>query len=560
MDLSTSYTIKAQVTGQNQIGGLSKGLGKLQTNTNKTSAAMNKLKTAAGNAFGVLKNLAPALGVAGLGKLVNDTLQLGDQLEKMSQKTGLAVPVLDKLRQAADLGGTEFKTLSRALPTLAKDAFDRLGLGVTNADGSLKSLDTMFFEIGDKIKNMDDRTLAAANAAEIFGTGMGAKLIPIMNQGSDAIQNLSTGFTQLSAERMAAFNDNVAQMGEKFNVLKVQLTEAVLPILSKLVDIISSAAQKFAKLPAPVKAISVAFALIAPAIIAIAPVIAALIVSFKTIAAVKMGVVIAKITTAFGGVLAAVKAAIVGFAPLLAAGAIPAAIIGLGVLIFKFRDQIGNALKGVGQFFVDAFSPLTSFIGNIFNGAMDLARNAFNRLPNIVQEAIKFATAPLRGFISFLQNILNMLGRVRNAKSNPPKPPKPSTSLSSSASSGGSASGLSASSGSSGLYASSSNVYTSALSGSSSSSALSSSSGSSSLNTSQSSSSGLTATQLPSGGYSISQSSRPPKPPNINIQTGNVVQMDNTNYVTTQDLERAVSSATRQTFNYIEAGGVRHYL
>jgi len=451
----------------------------------------------------------------------------------------------------------------------AKDAFDRLGLGVTNADGSLKSLDTMFFEIGDKIKNMDDRTLAAANAAEIFGTGMGAKLIPIMNQGSEAIQNLSTGFTQLNAERMAAFNDKVAQMGEKFNVLKVQLTEVLLLVLPKIVDIISDAAKKFAKLPGPVKAISVAFALIVPAIIAIAPVIAALIVSFKTIAAVKMGVVIAKITTAFGGVLGAVKAAIVGFAPLLAGAAIPLAIIGLGVLIFKFRDQIGNALKGVGQFFVNAFSPLTNFIGNIFNGAMDLARNAFNRLPNIVQEAIKFATAPLRGFINFLQNILNMLGRVRDAKSNPPKPPKPPTSLSSSASSGGSASGLSSSSGSSGssgLYASSSNVYTSALSGSSSSSALSgssalsSSSGSSGSNTGQSSSSSLTATELPSGGYSITQSSRPPKPPNINIQTGNVVQMDNTNYVTTQDLERAVSSATRQTFNYIEAGGVRHYL
>ena len=178
MDLSTSYTIKAQVTGQNEIGGLTKGLGKLQKTTNSTSAAMNKLKSAAGNAFGALKALAPAIGIAGMGKLVNDTLQLGDQLEKMSQKTGLAVPVLDKLRQAADLGGTEFKTLSRALPTLAKnmqdasdgigtakDAFDRLGLGVTNADGSLKSLDQMFFEIGDKIKAMDDRTLAAANAA-----------------------------------------------------------------------------------------------------------------------------------------------------------------------------------------------------------------------------------------------------------------------------------------------------------------------------------------------------------------------------------------------------------
>ena len=40
MDLSTSYTIKAQVTGQNEIGGLTKGLGKLQKTTNSTSAPM----------------------------------------------------------------------------------------------------------------------------------------------------------------------------------------------------------------------------------------------------------------------------------------------------------------------------------------------------------------------------------------------------------------------------------------------------------------------------------------------------------------------------------------
>ena len=67
MDLSTSYTIKAQVQGQNQIGGLEKGLGKLKNTTNSTSAAMNKLKGAAGNALGALRALAPAIGVAGLG-------------------------------------------------------------------------------------------------------------------------------------------------------------------------------------------------------------------------------------------------------------------------------------------------------------------------------------------------------------------------------------------------------------------------------------------------------------------------------------------------------------
>ena len=72
--------------------------------------------------------------------------------------------------------------------------------------------------------------------------------------------------------------------------------------------------------------------------------------------------------------------------------------------------------------------------------------------------------------------------------------------------------------------------------------------------------SSLSATQLPSGGYSISQNSGRPKPPNINIQTGNVTQMDGTNYVTTSDLQNAVSSATQQTMNYIQAGGVTHYL
>ena len=34
MDMSTSYTIKAKVTGQDAIGGLNKGLGKLKTTTN----------------------------------------------------------------------------------------------------------------------------------------------------------------------------------------------------------------------------------------------------------------------------------------------------------------------------------------------------------------------------------------------------------------------------------------------------------------------------------------------------------------------------------------------
>jgi len=541
MDLSTSYTIKAQVTGQNEIGGLTKGLGKLQKSTNSTSAAMNKLKSAAGNAFGALKALAPAIGVAGLGKLVNDTLQLGDQLEKMSQKTGLAVPVLDKLRQAADLGGTEFKTLSKALPTLAKnmqdasdgvgtakEAFDRLGLGVTNADGSLKSLDQMFFEIGDKIKGMDDRTLAAANAAEIFGTGMGAKLIPIMNQGSEAIQNLSTGFTQLSAERMAKLNDDVAQMGEKFNVLKVQLTEAVLPALTKLVEIISNAAQKFAALPGPIKAISIGLALLLPAIVTIVPLFAAMVISIKAIAAVKLGAIFAAVVPAIGGLVTGVGGLIAAFAPLLAGAAIPLAIAGVAVLIFKFRDQIGSAMVAIGNALLAPFKAYAQFVSGVFNGVVNGIRSAFNAIPNIVKSAISAATAPLRSFLSFINKILSRLARLRRQRKN-----------NSSNGNNGTPPGMAA-----GGVVSSPQLIYAGEAGSEyvvparkaaqfSKNYLSGLRGSAAI------------PRFAEGGY-ISR-------PNVNITTGAVTQMDGTNFITTNDLSSAVQSGIDQTLSLLQS-------
>jgi len=541
MDLSTSYTIKAQVTGQNEIGGLTKGLGKLQASTNKTSAAMNKLKSATGNAFGALKALAPAIGVAGLGKLVNDTLQLGDQLEKMSQKTGLAVPVLDKLRQAADLGGTEFKTLSRALPTLAKnmqdasdgigtakDAFERLGLGVTNADGSLKSLDQMFFEIGDKIKAMDDRTLAAANAAEIFGTGMGAKLIPIMNQGSEAIQNLSTGFTQLSAERMAKLNDDVAQMGEKFNVLKVQLTEAVLPTLTKLVEIIGKGAERFAALPGPVKGVATVLALLAPAIIAIAPVFASLVISFKFLATIKLGAM-------FAAAVPAITALMPVLAPFLIGGAIIAGLIALGKLIgtvvghiFAARDQIGSAMAAIGQALLAPFKAYAQFVGNVFRAVVDNIRSAFMAIPNAVKSAISAATAPLRSFLSFINRILSRLARLRRQRNN-----------NSSNSNNGTPPGMAA-----GGVVSSPQLIYAGEAGSEyvvparkaaqfSKNYLSGLRGSAAI------------PRFAEGGY-ITR-------PNVNITTGAVTQMDGTNFITTNDLASAVQSGIDQTLTMLQS-------
>jgi len=538
MDLSTSYTIKAKVTGQNEIGGLQKSLGGLKTSTNNTATAMNKLKTAASNAFGVMKNLAPAIGIAGMGKLVNDTLQLGDQLEKMSQKTGLAVPVLDKLRQAADLGGTDFKTLSRAFPTLsknmldasrgigtAKKAFDFLKIGVTNADGSLKPLDQTFFEISDKLRVLEDRNRAAGLASEIFGTGIGAKLIPIMNQGSEAIQGLSTGFTQLGAERMATFNDDVAQMGEKFNVLKVQLTSAVLPALEKLVEIITSGVEKFTALPAPVKAISIALGLLLPVIVTLVPLVGAMVISIKAIAAIKLGAMFAAIAPAITGLMPVI-------APFLIGGAIIAGLMALGKLIgtvaghiFVNRDKIGEAMKAIGEFLLAPFRGFAEFVTNVFNGVVGGIRAAINSIPTVVQSAISAATAPLRSFLNFINRILQKLRNLRNRRNN----------------TSGEGSGTPMAAG--GVVSSPELIYAGEAgseyivparkAGAFSRNYLAGMRGSAAI------------PRFADGGY-ISR-------PNVNITTGAVTQMDGTNFITTNDLTTAVQSGIDQTLNILQS-------
>lgn len=559
MDLSTSYTIKAQVQGQNQIGSLEKGLGKLKNTTNTTTTAMNKLKGAASNAFGALKALAPAIGVAGLGKLVNDTLELGDMLQKLSVTSGVSVEMLDKLRISSQLAGTDFKALQRAFPVLAKnmqdasdgvgtakEAFDRIGFSATDSSGKLKSMDQAILEISDLMRKTKDDTLNLANANEIFGGGVGRKLVPLLKEGSEAIMSLNSGFSQENAEKMAAFNDKVTLLGEKFNVLKIQLTDAVLPTLTKLVEIIGKGAETFAALPTPVKAIATAFAILAPAILVVAPTIAALIVSFKIIMKVKLAVVIGKIATSFGLVITAVKGAVLAFAPLLAGAAIPAAIIGLGVLIFKFRDEIGSALKAVGQFFVDTFMVIPNFIGGIINKGIDMAKNAFNRLPNIVQQAIKAALAPFHLLIKTLKGALNLIARVRGARKQ------------------AQAEGSAAVASVSGTTAATSTAATSAAS---SVPALPYTYGYQETDMSAAnigagytgftSSAGIS--EFPSNRSSFTNRPKS-KSPNINIKTGNVVQFNNENYVTTQDLQNAVQSGVSQTLNYIQADGITHYL
>ena len=176
MNMTTAYTIQAKVTGAQQIKGLTSGLQKVEGQSVRTAGAMGRLKMAAGGAMVALKAMLPVLGIAALGRMAKGNLDVADSMSKMSQRTGIAAPMLDKFRKVAELSDTSIKSLGRAFPALAKgmddalnkgtgpayEAFQRLGVAVTGADGTLRASDAVMLEVADKLKAMHSRAPLAA--------------------------------------------------------------------------------------------------------------------------------------------------------------------------------------------------------------------------------------------------------------------------------------------------------------------------------------------------------------------------------------------------------------
>ena len=567
MDLATTYTIKAKVTGQDSINGLNKGLGKVKDSSNKAAIAFNKLKSAGNSLMGVLGSIGATAAVTGFVKAGIDMQRTQKTLKILTEEYDEHGEVLDFVAQAADRFGIGQHTASKG----GSDLFGRLRpmgisleqikdtyLGLNNAalrynlstadtEGAMLQLSQALGSgvlQGDEFRSIMERLPAIGQAvAVVMGVQVG-ELKQLSSDGELTTEVIIEAMRKLK-EMDVPPPDSFKLYNKSMENLSTVIGTKLLPAFTPFVNFLTSILEKFSNLPGPVQTIIAGVTALGAGLVIIAP-------------------ALGLIATGFGALGAAVGAAVGFFAPLLAGAAIPAAIIGLGVLIFKFKDQIGAALQAVGQFFVDTFMIIPNFIGNVFNDAMDMARNAFNRLPNIVQQAIKAATAPLRGFIKFLQRILKLLGIVKGAQANPPTPSSTSTSTSSSTSSSSSStSSLPYTSGyaMSGQDMSPENIGSN-YTGLHSTAGIPSYTGSTTHTIPSSNPSPLTVTQLPSGGYSITQntSNATPKPPNINIQTGNVTQMDGTNYVTTSDLQQAVQSATTQTMNYIQAGWGTHYL
>ena len=294
--------IKADVEGEGKINALGRAIGGLSSTAGKVSGGLRGLAGAAGGLSGALGSLVPLATGAGLAAMAKGAIDAADDMNDLSQKTGVSVESLSKFQQAANASGTSIEGVGAAMIKLnrnlatgnagATEALTSLGVSATDASGKLKSTDAIMLEVADKFAKMPDGAGKTAAAMALFGKA-GADMIPLLNGGSKAVTDLSATMTGAFAKGADSLNDKLAALQGKLLALGVNIGTALMPALNVIADLVMGLANGFAAMPGPIQAIVGGVVALAAAFVVLAPAISAVISIAGVLAGLKIGATIA---------------------------------------------------------------------------------------------------------------------------------------------------------------------------------------------------------------------------------------------------------------------------
>ena len=222
-------------------------------------------------------------------QLADQMADVGDQFDKMSQRTGVSVEALSELGYSAELSGASVEAVEKGVRKLAMsmydagrgskeyaDAFSSLGISVTDADGKLRPVEDVLVEMADALSGVTSESERSALAQKLLGKS-GAMLLPMLQQGSQAIKDQAIELRALGAlmgtdyaKASADFVDAQARMGKATDGLKMLLTQ---PFISQAADDVTELALALGGLSNKAKEASESegFGALLAAIIAVSP-------------------------------------------------------------------------------------------------------------------------------------------------------------------------------------------------------------------------------------------------------------------------------------------------
>ena len=234
-------------------------MGEVATESENAGKAMDALKVTAEVVGGAMA-AAFAAAVAGakevgeaLVSCTMDAAAYSDELLTQSTVTGVSTEKLQELNYAAELVDTSVETITgsmtknlRAMDSAregtgaAAEAYEKLGISVTNSDGSLRDNEEVYWEVIDALGQMEAGADRDALAMDILGKSA-QELNPLIEAGSETMASLAqeahdTGYV-MSDEMLGAFgafDDQMQRLNNGTEAAKNALGTVLLPVLGDL--------------------------------------------------------------------------------------------------------------------------------------------------------------------------------------------------------------------------------------------------------------------------------------------------------------------------------------
>ena len=416
--------IRADVEGEGKINALGRAIG--------------GLSGTAGRLSGALGSLVPLATGAGLAAMAKGAIDAADNMNDLSQKTGVSVESLSKFQQAANASGTSIEGVGAAMIKLNKglaagtgpaaDALKAIGVSATDASGKLKTTDAVMLEVADKFKAMPDGAGKTALALQLFGKA-GADMIPLLNGGSKAITDLSATMTGDFAKGADSLNDKLAALQGKLLGLGVQIGTALMPALNVIADLVINLANAFAAMPGPLQAIVGGVVALTAAFVVLAPAISAVISIAGVLASLQIGATIAGWAAVLGPAITAITAAFTGLLTFLTGTLLPGLVaffsgpVGWTVLavaaVVAMCILFRKPLQDFALWLVSWGKPVGQFFKGLWDGMVQTAKTAAAAARSVfvgMAAAIKgVMNGVLRGVFNSVNGAINNINRLINA-------------------------------------------------------------------------------------------------------------------------------------------------
>lgn len=171
-----------------------------------------------------------------------------DDLLTLASTTGLTTEELQKYGYASNFVDTSLDTITGSMTKLEKsmgsgsDAFDKLGVSTTNADGSMRDAQDVFWDCIDALGGVANETERDQLAMELMGKGA-KELNPLIEAGSEAFKaygeeasSMGTVFSDENLTKMGSFDDSMQRMNAAATGLGNAIGLTLIPAFQPLVD------------------------------------------------------------------------------------------------------------------------------------------------------------------------------------------------------------------------------------------------------------------------------------------------------------------------------------